>query len=82
MNHMQRKPMVLCRNDAKSCYDRIVHYIASLALQRSDMPRVPIVSMFQTIQGEEHHMITSFGDSSITINRRDFDKPYQGMFAR
>ena len=32
--HMQRQPAALCSNDAQSCYDRIAHFIASLALQR------------------------------------------------
>ena len=32
LNHVQRRLMLLCSNDAKSCYDRISHSIASLAL--------------------------------------------------
>jgi hypothetical protein len=30
---LQRRPMALCSNDAKSCYDRMVYLIASIALQ-------------------------------------------------
>ena len=79
MNHIKRRPMLLCSNVAKSCQDRIVHSIASLALQRAGIPRAPVVSMLQTMQGTEHCIRTVFGDSSITINGRDSDKPYQGM---
>ena len=49
MNHMQGKSMLLCINDTKSCYDRIVYSVASLDLQRAGMSRAPIVSMFQTM---------------------------------
>lgn len=40
----------LCSNDAKSCYDQIVHNIASLCMQRVRVPLAPVQSMFQTIQ--------------------------------
>ena len=72
--------MLICSNDAKSFYDITVHSIESLALQRAGIPKDHIVSMLQTIQGSEQHIRTAFGDSSITINGRDYDKPYQGIF--
>ena len=78
LNHMQRRSIVLCSNDAKSCYDKMVHSIASLAVQRVGMPRAHVVSMFRTTQGKKCCMRTAFGDSSITINGRDFGKPHQG----
>jgi hypothetical protein len=55
----------LCSNDAKSCYDRIVHNIASICMQRVGTPIKPIVSMFQTIQELTHHTRTVFGKSEI-----------------
>jgi hypothetical protein len=39
----------LCANDAKSCYDRIVHNIAILAIRRLGMPEAPVISMFKTL---------------------------------
>ena len=42
--HMQRRPIILCSNDAKSCYDRIIHSIASLAMQRLGLPFSPMKS--------------------------------------
>ena len=42
LSHMQRRPMILCSNDAKSCYDRIVHSIAILAMRRMGMPIQPV----------------------------------------
>jgi hypothetical protein len=44
-----RQNGALCSNDAKSCYDCIVHNCASLCMQRVGTPIQPIVSMFQTI---------------------------------
>jgi hypothetical protein len=53
----------LCSNDAKGYYDRIVHNVASLCMQRVRVPKEPIVSMFSTIQNLQHHVRTAFGDS-------------------
>ena len=69
----------VCSNDDKSCYDRIVHSIESLDLPRAGMPRSHVVSMFQTIQGEENYIRTAFDDSSVTINGRDYENSYQGI---
>jgi Reverse transcriptase (RNA-dependent DNA polymerase) len=59
----ERRPAVLCSNDAKGCYDRIVHSVASLCMQRLGMPIQPIVSMFTTLQQMRHHIRTAYGDS-------------------
>jgi hypothetical protein len=58
-----RQRGALCCNDAKACYDRIVHSCASLCMQRVGTSPQPIVSMFQTIQSLEHHVRTVFGES-------------------
>jgi hypothetical protein len=39
----------LCSNEAKSCYDRILHSIASLACQRLGMPFPPVQCMINSI---------------------------------
>ena len=39
----------LCANDAKSCYDRIAHNVAILAIRRLGMPAAPVTSMFKTL---------------------------------
>ena len=46
----KRKAMVLCSNDAKGCYDRIVHSVAFICLRRFGLPTPPLISMFQVIQ--------------------------------
>jgi hypothetical protein len=59
-----RQSGALCSNDAKSCYDRIVHNCASICMQRVGTPIQPIISMFSTIQQLKHHTKTVFGESS------------------
>jgi hypothetical protein len=45
-----RSPAAMCSNDAQGCYDRIVHSVASLSMQRVGVPLPPIMSMFTTLQ--------------------------------
>jgi hypothetical protein len=56
-----RQNGALCCNNAKGCYDRIVHNCASLCLQKVRTRPHLIKSMFKTIQKLEHHVCTVFG---------------------
>jgi hypothetical protein len=53
----------LCSNDAKSCYDRIVHALASISMQHCGVQEPVIIAIFQTLQDMEHYIRTSFKDS-------------------
>jgi hypothetical protein len=75
----KRLPGGLCVNDAKSCYDRIVHCVAMLAMRRLGVPEAPIRSMFEAIQRMRHHVRTAFGDSVTTFGGRDTDTPVHGV---
>ena len=68
----------LCSNDAKSCYDRIVHWIAIVCLMRFGMPYEPILSMFETLQSAWHFIATAFGISSSKYGRY-CSPPLQGV---
>jgi hypothetical protein len=59
----KKRPSAMCSNDAKSCYDCIVHSVARLAVQRVGAPVEPIVCMFTTIQNLQHRIRTVYGDS-------------------
>jgi hypothetical protein len=61
-------PMALCANDAKSCYDRIVHSVASLCMQRIGCPKPAVHSMFETLQNLRHHVRTRYGDSKASYS--------------
>ena len=45
----QRLTGAIGSNDAKSCYDRIVHSVAMLSMRRVDYPVEPLISMFSTL---------------------------------
>jgi Reverse transcriptase (RNA-dependent DNA polymerase) len=72
-------PMELCANDAKSCYDRIVHSVASLCMQRIGCPAPAVHTMFETLQNLRHHVRTRYGDSLASYNASDADIPIQGL---
>ena len=76
--HLQRRPGILCSNDAKSCYDCILHAIASLALQRLGMPIQPINCMLVTIQEFKHHIRTAHGTSESALEN-DSNISFQGI---
>ena len=60
---MRRQSGALCSNNAKSCYNRIVHSFASIAMRRLGAHPPAVQSMLQTIQAAKHHIITAFGPS-------------------
>ena len=77
---IKRQGFGMCACDLKSCYDRIVHNAASLALQRVGVRKSDIASMFGTIQTMVHKVRTAFGDSAVTYqaDNPEFLLPVQG----
>lgn len=75
----ERKPGAICSNDAKSCYDRILHNVASICLQRLGAPVEPIISMFKTIQELQHHIRTVYGNSVQTFSGAQWEVPIHGV---
>jgi hypothetical protein len=59
-----------CANDAKSCYDHVVHGIATLAMRRM-MGNLanPIELMFSTLHKASHKIRTAFGVSHKTYGQ-------------
>ena len=74
-----KRPGALCSNNAKSCYDRVVHSIASICMQRVGVPQEPIVCMFTTIQNLEHCIRTAYGDSVVTFSGQLWAVPMHGL---
>jgi hypothetical protein len=66
-----KHPAALCVNDMKGCYDRIVHSVASLCMQRLGMDINPLRSMFYTLQQLEQYIRTAHGMSQISFNASD-----------
>jgi len=62
----QKSSLVMCSTDLLSCYDRIVHSAASLAMQKFGIPAEAMNSMFLTIQECLHKVRTGLGTSEKT----------------
>ena len=75
----KKKSGVIISNDAKSCYDRVAHNVAILAMRRLGAPKSAVTSMFQTFQKATHRVRTAFGDSALTYDSSDCHIPLQGI---
>jgi len=73
------EPLALCSNDAKSCYDRIVLIVAALCLCWLGAPKPYVQSMVSTIHGMQHHVCSTYGDSTISQGRKQWDSPIAGI---
>jgi hypothetical protein len=73
----KRQSGALCSNDAKSCYNRVVHSFAILCVLRLGCPMGPLISMFVTLQKMNHFIRTPYGVSSTTFTSENF--PFQGL---
>ena len=79
---LRRQSFGVCACDLKSCYDRIVHNAAALALRRVGVRESDLASMFYTIQHMCHTVRTAFGESRSTYSadNPDFRLPVQGLY--
>lgn len=73
-----KKPMILIANDAKSCYDRILHIMVMLCARRLGLDLEPILSMINTIQLMAHQIHTAYG-ASLGYGPDDWEQPFQGI---
>jgi hypothetical protein len=81
VSRLRHSPAAMCSNDAKSCYDRVVHSIAKASMMRLGTPSVAIDLMFETIQRLKHFIRTAYGDSEISFggDPRSGDPPKHGV---
>jgi hypothetical protein len=77
----RRKAVDICSNDAKGCFDRMVHSVTYICMRRLGIPKFPLLSMFQVIQKLSHHVRTAFGTSEQTYGPNAFAgaRPNQGI---
>ena len=68
MDHQQsiRQCFAITSVDLTSCYDRIVHTAAALALLRIGISHSRVKSMFKVIQQMVHRIRTVHGNSEVT----------------
>jgi hypothetical protein len=74
----EHRPMALCSNDAKSCYDRILHAIASICMRRVGVHKNTCLMMFGTLAKVKHYIRTTYGDSSNAYSC--IEVPFQGVY--
>jgi hypothetical protein len=80
----ERRAAVDVAVDLRSCYDLVVHAIASLSIQRQGMPEQPIVCMFTTLQNMVHTVRTAYGESENSFGSQQLwvvglESPPQGL---
>jgi hypothetical protein len=73
-----RRAMGMAGTDAKSCYDRMAHTPTSLSMQKLEVPKGPIASLFGVLQQSIHRIRTAYGDSDVQSTSTPED-PIQGI---
>ena len=62
---VQKRPGIICANDAKACYDRILHFSAYISIRRAGIPKEAAQSMLEPIRQMKHYIRTAYGDSEF-----------------
>ena len=75
----KKKAAILSSTDAKGCFDRLVHVIASICFRRFGCPAKPVQSMITAIQTMTHFIRTAFGDSDLNYGPEDGLPPLMGL---
>jgi hypothetical protein len=73
----EHQPIAICSNDAKSCFDRILHSIATICMPRVGVTKQSCLMMFGTFAKAEHYIRTTYGNSSTSY--RCLRIPFQGI---
>jgi hypothetical protein len=74
-----RMDAAMCSNDVKSCYDRIVHAIASTIMQHQNVPASACICLFATLHNLYHTARTIYGDSKSGYGLTLWAVPYSGV---
>jgi hypothetical protein len=74
-----RMDAAVCSNDAKSCYDLIVHAITSIRMQQQNVPSSACICVFTTLQNLHHTVSTLYGDSKSGYGGTLWEVPYSGV---
>ena len=74
----EHRSMALCSNDAKSCFDRILHAIATICMRRVGVSKKTCLMMFGTLTQAKHYIRTNYGDSDKAYSCIEI--PFQGIY--
>ena len=76
----QKSSLAMTSCDLKSCYDRIVHVPATMAMFWAGASAEPVSSMFSTIENTMHTTRTAYGDSSKKYGgQENYRAPIMGV---
>ena len=76
--YLQRQRAILCSNEAKYCYERIVHSVVSMSIQQMGMTAQPMKFMLGRLQDLEHPIRTAYVTSESSMHN-DSPIPLQGI---
>ncbi|CAJ1953819.1 unnamed protein product [Cylindrotheca closterium] len=74
---LQQRAAGWISNDAKSCFDRVVHWVAIIAMLRFGLTWRVLSSMFNMLSSATHRVRTGFGDSDRSF-KPPSAIPFQG----
>jgi len=74
-----KRPVALCSNDAKSCYNCITLLAAALSLCRLGATIPVVQSMVKMTHRMQHHIHTAYRDSQQAASRTTWDTPIAGI---
>jgi hypothetical protein len=74
-----RMDAAMCSNDAKICYDRIVHSIASILMKQQKVPASACICFFTTLQNLYHTVRTIYGYSKSGYGGTLWAVTYSGV---
>jgi hypothetical protein len=74
-----RVDAAICSNDDKSCYDRIVHAIASIMMQHQNVPPSSCICELSMLQNLHQTVRTVYGDSKSGYGGTLWAVPYFGV---
>jgi hypothetical protein len=69
----------MCSNDAKSCYDGIMHAIASIMMQKQNVPASACICVFAMLQNLHHTVRTIYSDFKYGYGGTLWEVPYYGV---
>jgi len=74
-----KRPVALCSNDAKSCYNCITLLAAVLSLCRLGALIPTVQSMVKMIHRMQHHICTAYSNSQQAASQKNWDQLIAGI---
>ena len=76
---IEKRPGVVCANDAKACYDRILHFAAYISMRKVGIKKEAVKSMLEPVRRLEHTVRTAYGDSETTYGGMEWESDPSGV---